>query len=111
MVWGENRPKTRDFPVRVHHLEYAGEKWESKVEALRESLPAARVEAIIVTSLTEIAYLLNLRGSDIPYIPVFKAFLIVSQRELILFIDRHKVAMGMKLHLKSEPCFNEKCVQ
>ncbi len=111
MVWDTDRPQPRDFPIRVHSTEYAGEKWESKVAALRETLPAAMVDAMVVTSLTEIAYLLNLRGSDIPYIPVFKAFLIVTPRELVLYTDLNKVTLGVKLHLKSEPCFSENCVQ
>ena len=56
---------------------------------------------MIVTSLTEIAYLLNLRGMDIPFIPVFKSYLIVTHREIILYLHQAKLTMSTNLHLKS----------
>ena len=42
MIWGDKRPEPRDFTIKVHPLAYAGEKWDNKVEALRESLKAVR---------------------------------------------------------------------
>ena len=111
MVWGNSRPEARDSTVKVQPLIYAGEKWEYKVEALRESLKAIRCDAMVVTSLTEIAYLLNVRGSDIPYTPVFRAYLIITHREIILYLHESKLTMGTKLHLKSYQCYHEKCIQ
>lgn len=111
IVWGNDRPAPRDFNIKVHPLKFAGEKWLNKIHALRELLIAARCDAMVVTSLTEIAYILNLRGNDIPYLPVFKSYLIVTQREIYLYMDRKKENMSIKLHLKSVDCYNENCVR
>lgn len=70
-VWTD-RPSENTAPIKVHPLEYAGEKWQSKIKRLRKQLVMDSCDAMIVTSLTEIAYLLNLRGDDFRYVPVFK---------------------------------------
>lgn len=72
LIWTSKRPEPRKFSIKVHPQMYAGEKWQSKLHRLRKALQEAQVDAMVVTSLTEVAYLLNLRGYDIPYIPVFK---------------------------------------
>lgn len=69
-VWF-NRPPANTAPIVVQPLDYSGEKWQSKIKTLRKHLLKDHCDAMIVTSLTEIAYLLNLRGSDFPYTPVF----------------------------------------
>lgn len=78
LVWTSDRPEPRQFSIKVHPQMYAGEKWQSKLQRLRKALLAYEVDAMVVTSLTEIAYLLNLRGFDIPYIPVFKVTLVYA---------------------------------
>lgn len=70
-VW-LNRPPPNTKVIKVQEKIYAGEPWQSKIKTLREKLVDDHCDAIIVTSLTEIAYLLNLRGNDLPYTPVFK---------------------------------------
>jgi Xaa-Pro aminopeptidase len=72
MIWSTNRPPPGSASIKVQPVKYAGDKWELKIQTLRNSYSAIRCDAMIVTSLTEIAYLLNLRGNDIPFIPVFK---------------------------------------
>lgn len=88
IVWADARPAPTDFQIKVHPLKYAGERWISKIGTLRSNLSAMNCDAMVVTSLTEIAYILNLRGNDIPYTPVFKVkskffknylFLVVKQ--------------------------------
>lgn len=71
MVW-HDRPQPIGDEVHVQPYLYAGEKWQTKVRTLRDHLVRLRCDAIVVTSLTEIAYLLNLRGNDLPHTPVFK---------------------------------------
>lgn len=71
MVW-TNRPQISHESLKVQPIDYSGEKWQTKVDKLRQQLLEDRSDAMVVTSLTEIAYLMNLRGSDFPYIPVFK---------------------------------------
>lgn len=72
LIWGEERPETLNITIQVWERSYAGEKWEDKILELRQKLYYHKCDAMIVTSLTEIAYLLNVRGRDIPYTPVVK---------------------------------------
>lgn len=111
LVWGSRRPAPKLNSIKVQPLRFAGEHWEVKVKKLRSNLTAMRCDAMIVTSLTEVAYVLNLRGSDIPYTPVFKAYLLVSNREIILYTNNTRKNMGLLNHLKSHSCHNEYCVQ
>lgn len=71
MIW-TNQPAPSNFTISVQERQFAGDKWEDKVEELRLKLQTFSCDAIIVTSLTEIAYLLNIRGMDIPYTPVVR---------------------------------------
>lgn len=82
MVWTE-RPQPNPDVIKVQPLDFSGEKWQSKVDVLREKLLEDRCDAMVVSSLTEIAYLLNIRGSDFPYIPVFKVNSIFSSFTLL----------------------------
>ncbi|XP_053672151.1 uncharacterized protein LOC128722505 [Anopheles nili] len=111
LVWGSRRPAPRSGAIRVHPVRLAGERWDSKVARLRANLTALRCDGMIVSSLTEVAYLLNLRGTDIPYVPVFKAYLLVTHRELLLYTNTSRETLGLKNHLKAHSCHNENCVQ
>ncbi|XP_058467362.1 xaa-Pro aminopeptidase ApepP [Malaya genurostris] len=111
LVWGSQRPAPKSNSIKVHPVRFAGERWDGKVNKLRSNLTSLRCDAMIVTSLTEVAYVLNLRGSDIPYTPVFKAYLIVSNREIVLYTNRTHITTGLINHLKSHNCHNEYCVQ
>lgn len=89
--------------------------WQEKVATLRGHLKLHRCDAMVVTSLTEIAYLLNLRGGDFRYVPVFRAYLIVGQRELILYTNPGKITLQAQLLLNfdfnTRTCINDKiCV-
>lgn len=75
LVWID-RPPANTALIKVHPLEHAGEKWQSKLNKLRRKLVEDHCDGMVVTSLTEIAYLLNLRGNDLPYTPVFKVRII-----------------------------------
>lgn len=110
-IWGLDRPMPHNDALRVQPLIYAGERWESKVAKLRQNISANGCDAMVVTSLTEVAYLLNLRGNDIPYVPVFKGYVIVTPNEVLLYVNKTRVTLGIKNHLKSEPCNHENCVR
>ncbi|XP_031640663.1 xaa-Pro aminopeptidase 1 [Contarinia nasturtii] len=108
-VW-LNRPPPNTELIKVQPVIYAGEKWQSKIKTLRQKLAEDHCDAIIVTSLTEIAYLLNLRGNDLPYTPVFKAYLLVTQNESILYVNKDRIDLGINYHLNSLLC-NTECVK
>ncbi|KAL9900653.1 xaa-Pro aminopeptidase 2 isoform 1-T2 [Glossina fuscipes fuscipes] len=110
LIWGEERPESLNMTIQVWERSYAGEKWEDKILELRQKLYYHKCDAMIVTSLTEIAYLLNVRGRDIPYTPVVKSYLIVSHQDIFFYVDRLKMTLGLNWHLRTD-CFNEMCVK
>ena len=60
------------------------------------------IDAMVVTALDEVAWLLNLRGNDIPYTPVFRAYAVLDANKLILYLPPEKQTVTVKQHLKSE---------
>ncbi|KAG4068636.1 hypothetical protein HA402_002327 [Bradysia odoriphaga] len=110
-VW-KSRPAPNNNDIFVHPVVFAGEKWQTKIMSLRLRLVETRSDAIIITSLTEISYLLNLRSNDLAHTPVFKAYLIVSHNETVLYVDKARITLGIELHLKANPCFaGDLCVR
>ncbi|XP_022150774.1 probable Xaa-Pro aminopeptidase P [Momordica charantia] len=100
-IWKESRPKPPKGPIRVHDLRYAGLDVASKLASLRSELGEAGSSAIIISMLDEIAWLLNLRGNDVPNSPVMYAYLIVEIDGAKLFVDDSKVTPEVMDHLKS----------
>ena len=110
-IWGEERPPPSDSKIMIHEVRFAGQKWEQKINYLRANFSALQCDAVVISSLPEIAYLLNLRGNDVQYLPVFKAYMIISTKEIILYLNKNKVDNGLILHLNSHHCVNANCVQ
>ncbi|KAL2490535.1 Metallopeptidase M24 family protein [Abeliophyllum distichum] len=100
-IWKEARPKPPDKPIRVHDLKYAGVDVSSKLSSLRSELTDAGSSAIVISMLDEIAWLLNLRGSDVPHSPVMYAYFVVEIDGAKLFIDDAKVTPEVMNHLKN----------
>ncbi|TFK61424.1 putative Xaa-Pro aminopeptidase P, partial [Pluteus cervinus] len=84
----------KDRPARpansVFHLDvkYAGQSHQEKIEKVREELKKEKRKAFVVTMLDEVAWLFNLRGSDIDFNPVFFAYAVVTLDKVTLFINR-----------------------
>jgi Xaa-Pro aminopeptidase len=97
-VW-ETRPAIPDTPVREHADKYNGRTRKEKIELVRQQLKEKGGTHYVTGALDEIAWLMNLRGDDISYNPVFHAFLIISQDYVSLFINPNKLtsAIGKKL--------------
>lgn len=98
-IWTD-RPARPMNPAFVHDEALAGEAVDSKVSRVVDALDAADADGLLITALDEIAWLLNLRGSDVDYTPVVIAFAYVSEDERVLFIDSEKVTSEVKDHLK-----------
>lgn len=98
-IWA-NRPARPMNPAFVHDEALAGEDVDSKISRVVDALDAADADGLLITALDEIAWLLNLRGSDVDYTPVVIAFAYVSEDERVLFIDSEKVTSEVKDHLK-----------
>lgn len=98
-IWTD-RPARPMNPAFVHDEALAGEDVDSKISRVVDALNAADADGLLITALDEIAWLLNLRGSDVDYTPVVIAFAYVSEDERVLFIDSEKVTSEVKDHLK-----------
>lgn len=98
-IWTD-RPARPMNPAFVHDEALAGEDVDSKISRVVDALDAADADGLLITALDEIAWLLNLRGSDVDYTPVVIAFAYVSEDERVLFVDSEKVTSEVKDHLK-----------
>ncbi|KAJ4832200.1 Aminopeptidase P2 [Turnera subulata] len=99
-IWKETRPKPPNKSIRVHDLKYAGMDASSKLSFLRSELLGAGSSAIVISMLDEIAWILNLRGGDVPHSPVTYAYLVVEIDGAKLFVDDSKVTPEVLNHLK-----------
>ena len=97
-LWTD-RPALPLSPVEVQPTEYAGEEMEAKVARLRTALSEAGADAMVVTALDEVAWLTNLRGTDVHCNPVFVAYAMVLPDALHLFIDTGKLTESVKSYL------------
>ena len=99
-IWTD-RPAIPSNPIVVQPLEYAGETAQSKLVRIREAMAACHADALLVTALDDIAWTLNLRGSDVHCNPVFVAYLLVGKDSATLFADSCKIDSEVKLYLDS----------
>ena len=94
------RPKLSLTPAFVHPIEYAGESSENKRKRLAQDLIHKGLEATIISDSTSIAWLLNIRGNDIPCTPVILAFAILyADASVDLFIPKEKISPPVRLWL------------
>ncbi|CDK28245.1 unnamed protein product [Kuraishia capsulata CBS 1993] len=80
-------------------LKYSGETTNSKVERVREYLKKKKSFGLVVTALDDIAWLMNLRASDIPYNPVFFAYVIIDTKNVWLYIEDSKITPAVREYL------------
>ncbi|KAJ7239839.1 peptidase M24, structural domain-containing protein [Mycena rebaudengoi] len=101
LVWTDKPHKCRD-PVYRQPFQFTGEEASIKLYRLREWIGMQPLHvATLISSLPAIAYLLNLRGSDIRFDPVFRAYLFVGLQVTILFVDAFKVDEDIGWYLNS----------
>lgn len=100
-LWTD-RPAIPDNMVSLHPLEYSGESTSSKVSRVRKHLLDCGADGLLVTALDEIAWVLNLRGSDVHCNPVFVSYLLISPENITLYINNVKLPDDVKVYLTSE---------
>ncbi|KAG1741526.1 peptidase M24, structural domain-containing protein [Suillus paluster] len=103
VVWGKDRPtrpQNSVFPLDVKYA--AGETSQSKLKRLREEITKKNAVASVVTLLDEVAWLFNLRGTDIDFNPVFFAYAVVTPTEALLFINGAQLQDSVKTFLGSD---------
>ena len=85
------RPAIPGHKVCLHPLKYAGETTASKISWIRKSLAVRGADGLLVTALDEIAWVLNLRGSDVHCNPVFVSYLLITPGNVTLYINKEKL--------------------
>ncbi|MDO4222870.1 MAG: aminopeptidase P family protein [Acinetobacter sp.] len=82
-------PKAKIYP---HEVRYVSETAASKLARVRQAMQEKHADAHLISSMDDIAWLTNLRGSDVSYNPVFLAHLLISHEQATLFVDAEKLA-------------------
>lgn len=100
-IWTD-RPPVPQNKITVHPLEYAGESCASKLERIRAMLKDMNACGMLAAALDDIAWTLNLRGSDVHCNPVFVSYLFITSRHATLFVDGAKLDDGVREYLKGE---------
>ena len=89
-IW-EDRPLRPMAKAFIHEEKYAGESAESKIARVLDAVESEGANAIFIPTLDEIAWTLNLRGSDVECTPVVVSYLYLSREEKVLFVDKEKI--------------------
>ncbi len=97
-IWTD-RPAIPVDKVMVQPLEYAGETAESKISRIRKEMVAKRVDALLVSTLDDIAWTLNMRGTDVHCNPVFVAYLLIGHDDATLFVNPEKLTAEIANYL------------
>lgn len=97
-LWAD-RPALPLAPLKVQPMEWAGESACSKIERVLCEAERQGADCVLVSQLDEIAWLLNLRGSDVKCNPVFVAYCLVSREATTLFCDRRKLTAEVQAYL------------
>lgn len=100
-IWTD-RPPVPQNKITVHPLEYAGESCASKLERIRARLRDMHAYGMLAAALDDIAWTLNLRGSDVHCNPVFVSYLLITSHHATLFVDGAKLDDGVREYLKGE---------
>lgn len=98
-VW-RDRPALPLNKIEVHPLEYAGEGCTQKIARIRCALREKHADGMLVSALDDIAWTLNLRGTDVHCTPVFIAYLLISTTKVTLFTDKRKLSREVEAYLK-----------
>ena len=100
-IW-RNRPVIPENPVEIYPLKYAGEPAREKMTRIREALRQLHADGMLMAALDDIAWTLNLRGTDVHCNPVFVAYLLISSKDVTLFVNQAKLTAEVSDYLKSE---------
>ncbi|EAN32091.2 Metallopeptidase family M24 family protein [Theileria parva strain Muguga] len=101
VVWGKERPPLPLNPLKLHPLKYSGVSVSDKLVEVRKEMTKNNVNVLALTNLDEVAYMLNLRGSDVETSPLFYSYLVVEMDKIILFVDKRKLNDEVTSYLKS----------
>jgi len=97
-IWSA-RPRRSSAPAIDYPIEFAGQTVADKLQEVRASLAASGIDQLVLSALPDVAWTLNIRGSDVPYCPLVESFLLVSRTRATLFVDRAKLSDSLQQRL------------
>ena len=100
-IWTD-RPVIPEHVVEIFPLQYAGESCHEKIARIRKALREKHADGMLMSALDDIAWTLNLRGSDVHCNPVFVSYLLISSKNVTLYINNVKLTPEVETYLKAE---------
>ncbi len=100
-IW-QGRPVIPEYPVEIYPLEYAGESAHDKICRIRKALRNKHADGMLMAALDDIAWTLNLRGTDVHCNPVFVSYLLITSKDVVLYINKVKLSSEVLSYLKAE---------
>lgn len=97
-LWSERPTRPLD-PIEIHPLKWAGETAVSKLGRLREKMQEAKCDVMIISSLDDIAWTLNIRSNDVHCTPLAVSYLVIYQEKVQLYVDERKVTDEVRAYL------------
>lgn len=101
IVWTD-RPQIPASKVEIQPVELAGETVASKLTRIRKALRDLHADGMLMSSLDDVAWTLNLRGTDVHCTPVFVSYLLISTTSATLYINKEKLTPEVEAHLESQ---------
>lgn len=98
LIWTD-RPAIPANPVEIQPMEFAGESVASKISRIRTALRQRHADGMLISALDDIAWTLNLRGTDVHCVPVFVSYLLISSQQVSLYVDSAKISDEVKAYL------------
>ena len=100
-IWTE-RPAIPENPVEIFPMKYAGESTHDKIARIRKALRERHADGMLMSALDDIAWTLNLRGTDVHCNPVFVSYLLISSKDVTLYINKVKLTPEVSAYLQAE---------
>ncbi len=100
-IW-HDRPAIPANAVEIYPMEYAGEAARDKIARIRRALRERHADGMLMAALDDIAWTLNLRGSDVHCNPVFVSYLLISTTAVTLYINKVKLSPDVLAYLAAE---------
>ena len=101
-LWIEDRPAIPQAPLYAYDVQYAGENVADKLTRIRRKMAEKKADAMVVSALDEIAWLLNIRGYDVEYNPVVISYVVLEQDKCTLFVLPEKVDAAAAAYLQKQ---------
>lgn len=101
MIW-RDRPAIPENPVEIFPMQYAGESCHDRIDRIRQTLRKLHADGMLMAALDDIAWTLNLRGTDVHCNPVFVSYLLISSKTVTLYINKVKLTAEVLAYLKAE---------